>query len=203
MSEAQEAGEVRAQKPVREVQGNVGLAELPRILPLEEAARELQMPVEHLTDLVQSGRVPAYLAPDGKSMMVPVPLPEQPQALQPATDGNGEVKRPLTLEEINARLAAVKREDFAHLEGSISLPEAVAKYGISRRTLQRWIRRGYVKVLRRGTSKTNPTLLNEADIAYCVRIHKVREEVGVPRGAPLLNPDGTPYLLKRPLSLIA
>lgn len=175
--------------------------EYPRVLPLEEAARELGMPIEHLTDLVQSGRVPVYLAPNGETMMVPVPLPERPQV--PPSDGNGDAGRPLTLDEINARLASIRREDFAHLEGSISLPEAVAKYGISRRTLQRWVRRGYVRVLRHGTSKANPTLLNEADIAYCVRIHKVREEVGVPRGAPLLNPDGTPYLLKRPLSLIA
>ena len=203
MSEAQEAGEVRAQKPVREVQGNVGLAELPRILPLEEAARELQMPVEHLTDLVQSGRVPAYLAPDGKSMMVPVPLPEQPQALQPATDGNGEVKRPLTLEEINARLAAVKREDFAHLEAKgISVREAVEKYGIPRSTLLHWTRRGYVRVLRRGTSKTNPTLLNEADVAFCSVVRKIREEAGVQFGAPILDSEGQPHLLKRPLSLL-
>ncbi len=176
---------------------------LPRILPLEEAAQELGMPVEHLTDLVQSGRVPAYLAPDGKSMMVPVPLPEQPQALQPATDGNGEVKRPLTLEEINARLAAVKKEDFAHLEGKgITVAEALQKYGISKTTLYRWVRRGYVRILRKGSSKNSPTLLDESDIAFCCKVQKVRIEVGIPRGAPLLDAQGTPHLLRRPLSLV-
>ena len=177
---------------------------LPRVLPLEEAAREMGMSVEHLTDLVQSGRVPAYLAPDGKSMMVPVPLPEPQKQPPPVSgDANGNEPRRLTLEEINRRLASVKREDFAHLEGKeITVSEAIRRYGISKTTLYRWIRRGYITVLHQGANKKDPTLLNEADIAFCHRIQQIREEVGILRGAPLLTSDKKPHLLRRPLSLV-
>lgn len=176
--------------------------EYPRVLPLEEAARELGMPIEHLTDLVQSGRVPVYLAPNGETMMVPVPLPERPQ-FPPATDGNGDAGRPLTLDEINARLAAVKRENFAHLEGvALTLREAEERFGIPAHTIYQWARKGYVRILRQGTSKAKPTLVNAADVAYCAKIRQIREEVGILKGSPLLDENGRPHLLRRPLSLV-
>ncbi len=208
MSKAENAHGVRMQEFAHEKQEPIEIESntLPRILPLEEAARELQMSVEHLTDLVQSGRVPAYLAPDGKSMMVPVPLPEppkQPPSSPASRDANGNEPRRLTLEEINQRLIEVKREQFAHLEGKgITAREASQKYGVPKPTLHRWAKRGYVRLLHRGTDVSNPSLFDESDVAYCAAIHKIRREIGIPSGAPLLDHKGNPHLFRRPMSLL-
>ncbi len=193
---------------------------LPRILPLEEAAQELMLSVQDLESLVQSGQIPAFRDPEGRTM-IPVPpnpiqntpvvaaKPDQDDIDQDtergpeASNGGATASKRLTLEEINARLAAVRREDFAHWENHpITLRDASKQFKVPVGTIDRWTRRGYVRVIRRGTSKSKPTLVNAADVAYCARIREIRQQAGIPFGAPLLDDNGNPYLLKRPLSLV-
>jgi len=163
-------------------------ASLPRILPLEDAAREMGISPDTLADLVQSGQIPAYLAQDGQTM-VPVP---------PTTTNGPQPPSPRHEDDLNARLARIRREDFKHLEGiPITVSEAAKKYGVSPYTIHTWKRRypKAIRVLKPGKGRQG-SLLNEADIAYLAAIHHIRKAYGT--RAPLLNEDGSPYLIKYP-----
>ena len=151
---------------------------LPLILPLSDAAREMGVDEAVLRDMVQSGKIRAFTDPEGNMY---IQMTEQPSTV-PAPD-----------DDINARLSRIKREDFAHLEGvPITVSEAEQRYGINRRTIIAWKQRGYIKTLKTGYRME----LNEADVAYCATIYKVRKPYG--SRAPLLDAEGKPYLLKYP-----
>ena len=174
---------------------------LPSILPLDDAAQALGVDAETLLRMVQSGRIIAFRDPNGE---VFIPMNDGQPLLPsvPAMNMNGNGKRHAEdtqePEDINARLRQIKREDFAHLEGTpITVSEAAKKYGVSPNTIQTWKRRypHALKVLRPGRGRRGAEL-NEADIAYLVAIYRVRKIYGT--RAPLLNEDGTPYLIKYP-----
>lgn len=170
---------------------------LPSILPLDDAAQALGVDAETLLRMVQSGRIIAFRDPNGE-VFIPMNDGQPLLSSVPAMNMNGNGKRHAEgtqePEDINARLRQIKREDFAHLEGvEIGLSEAAREYGISPQTLHKWVKRGYIRVLRhRGRRK----FVDKSDVAFCVAIYNVRKPFG--SRAPLLAEDGSPYLLKHP-----
>ena len=147
---------------------------LPTFLPLPEAADKLGLSEAELRSRVESGTIAGGELPDGKIVV--------------NISGNG-----TNGDDINARLRAIKREDFEHLRGqAITVSEAAKKYGIIRRTIIRWADKGYCKIIVPGYRME----LDEADVAYCAAIHEVRKKYK--SRAPLLQEDGSPYLLIHP-----
>jgi hypothetical protein len=95
---------------------------------------------------------------------------------------------------INESLQAIRPDQFKVLRGKpITLSEACQRYDLVLSTLRSWVGKRYIRVLRPGYQSE----LDEADVAYCAALYHIRREAGTSK-APLLNPDGTPHLLKYP-----
>ena len=162
-------------------------AALPVILPLSEAARKSGTDESTLRAMVQSGKIRAFIDPEGIMYVQmtqdgTLPLAVADDAQQPPAD------------DINARLSQIRREDFAHLEGqAITVSEAAKKYRVPVSTIHTWIHRGYLTTLGKAGRRRQ---IDEADIAFCAAIYHVRKPFG--SRAPLLSEDGRPYLLKAP-----
>ena len=62
---------------------------------------------------------------------------------------------------------------------------------LSRILLAGWLRKGH---LRRagGSTPGKPSVVYEADLAYCAQVHAWRLAVGIPKTVPLLAKDGSP-----------
>ena len=61
----------------------------------------------------------------------------------------------------------VRRSQFAHLDGEpISITEAERKYGFSWSTIDRWVKRGYIREVGLADGYKKRRLINEADVAY-------------------------------------
>lgn len=179
---------------------------LPQALPVAEAARRAGLTEDELQKMIQSGRIVAFASQDGEVlipvdaqgkllMLAPPAEAEQPQPQsQQSQNGNGHLD-----DDLNARLARIRREDFAHLEGvPITVSEASKKYGVPASTVYFWIQKGFITVLGWKTGRGGSRkMLNEADMAYCAAVYKIREREGV-KGVPLLDKDGRPYLLRAP-----
>jgi len=181
---------------------------LPRYAPFDEAAGLLGLSKEDLRRRVETGTIPAGMMPDGTLIVMidettPRPLAmegaERPHAEEP------EEKKPLDVlplavagDDINARLAAIRREDFAHLEGKpITVSEAAEKYKVPEQTIRSWIKRypNHIEILTPGYRKQ----VNEAAIAYFAAIYKVWKEHGIrPGTGGLVEETGKPALLKHP-----
>ena len=103
-------------------------------------------------------------------------------------------------EKVNRELTALRRQDFASLEGrAITSTVAAARYGVPQNTIYEWMKRGYVRIL--GQKPRRVFLLNEADVAFTAAVYHVRKRYGTSRGAPLLRREGdewVPNLLERP-----
>ena len=150
-------------------------------LPLSEAASKLGLSEAELRSRVESGTIAAGKLPDGE-IVVSITTKE---------------------DDINARLSAIKREDFKHLRGNpITVSEAAKKYGekygvkLIGQTIRDWVKRGYIQTLRESSGRGSYMELDEADVAYCAAIHAVRKQYKT--RAPLLKEDGSPYLLMHP-----
>ena len=166
-------------------------ATLPVIVPISDAAREMGVDEATLRDMVKLGKIRAFVDPEGVMYVQMTQQGTLPVAVAEDT------RQPP--DDINARLSRIRREDFAHLEGvPITVSEAARKYGVSPQTLHNWIKKGYIVPIQKGVSKSFPTICNEAEVAYCVEIYRVRKSFGTLFGVPLLKEDGTPYLLKHP-----
>jgi len=102
--------------------------------------------------------------------------------------------------KVNRELAALRRQDFASLDGQvISLPQAATRYGVPETSLREWLKKGYIRIEKRGPRRV--IWLNEADVAFTAAVYHVRKKFGTSRGAPLLRRQGeewVPYLLDRP-----
>jgi len=98
-------------------------------------------------------------------------------------------------DSLNQQLQEITREQFAHLAGkAIKLNDAPNKYGVNRRSLDRWVKAGYIRVIKTGYGSE----VDEGDVAFCVAVHKVRRQYNI-TSAPLLEADGKrPYLIKYP-----
>lgn len=64
---------------------------------------------------------------------------------------------------------------------------------LSRMLLARWIQKGYIRRAA-GAAHGKPSVLFEADLAYCAETHAWRQAVGIAKTVPLLAADGTPAL---------
>ncbi len=167
---------------------------IPTFIPLNEAAVRTGWTVERLRELVAAGTIMAGKLPDGDII---VAVDESGTAIETPTETiPDERELPLAAagDDINAQLAAIRREDFKHLEGQgITVSEAAKKYGVPGPTIRDWMKAKYITVV---NSNKYPAKIDEADVAYCAAIHAVRKKYK--SRAPLLNDDGTPYLLKHP-----
>ncbi len=185
---------------------------LPTYIPLDEAAQRTGWTVERLRAMIEAGTIIAGKLPDGDIIVAvddngtaietpaPVETPAETVAAETEeTRPKPERALPLAVagDDINAQLAAIRREDFEHLEGQgITVRSASEHYGVPIPTLYRWVKAKYVKILHKGKSKTDPSLLNEADVAYCTSVYKIRKSFR--SFAPLLDDAGNPYLLRFP-----
>jgi len=174
-----------------------------QILPVDVAAEMMGTSVEDLRRQAETGTIMAGMI-NGTLMIgmtsdpetprpIPGPVVVKPQEEQP------DLPLAVAGDDVNARLASIRREDFTHLEGqAISTSQACDTYGVRYHTLMTWVRKGYIKIIRKGSGRYNPTLLDHADVAFCATVHRVRRKYGVGYGAPLLDESGRPYLLKVP-----
>ncbi|MBL8095014.1 MAG: hypothetical protein JNL73_12670 [Anaerolineales bacterium] len=62
---------------------------------------------------------------------------------------------------------------------------------LSRILLAGWLRKGHLKRAG-GSTPGRPSVVYEADLAYCAEVHAWRLAVGIPRTVPLLAKDGSP-----------
>ena len=70
----------------------------------------------------------------------------------------------------------IRRSQFAHLEDQeISVTEAAKKYGLSRRSIERWVARGYVRGLGIAPGYARRKMVNEADVAYAKALVEVKD----------------------------
>ena len=74
----------------------------------------------------------------------------------------------------------------------IWISEATRKYGVSQRTLSRWVKAKYIERL---DSDGYRVYLNEQDVAYCSAVYEERSG----QGKRIFNKDGTPYKTKAEL----
>ncbi len=172
---------------------------LPQALPVAEAARRAGLTEDELQKMIQSGRIVAFATQDGEVlipvdaqgkllMLAPPAEAERPQPQsQQSQNGNGHLD-----DDLNARLARIRREDFAHMRGElITISEASVEFEVPGRTIRDWLKRGYIQSFGK-----YPTRLDKAEVAFCAAIYKVRKEYN--SRAPLLDKQGRPYLLKEP-----
>ncbi len=150
---------------------------LPQTISLPQAAQELGVSVADLRARIDAGTISAVETPDGEIVVL-------------LRNGNNTTKT----EDINAKLSAISRDDFAHLRGQvITVSEAAKKYKVPRNTILEWADR-YIRVISPGYRME----IDEEELAFCVAVYRVRKMIGVRTGAPLLDEEGKPYLLKHP-----
>ena len=148
---------------------------LPRLVVLEEAAKELNLPPDILRQHIASGTIKAYRFRQNGDELILVPI-----------------------EMAVIQMPVQRREDHplykqvAHLRGKpIHVSAAARKYHIPHGTLSRWAKKGIVRKL--GKEK-NRTLLDEADVAFCALVYHQRGG----QGKWLFDPTtGLPYNPKR------
>ena len=91
----------------------------------------------------------------------------------------------------------IKRDDFVHLHNiSIGLRQAAKKYAIPVSTLSGWVKAGYIKT----PTRSYRLQMNEADVAYCAAVYKVKYDLyhGRMSGVPIFDENGNPYQAKYP-----
>ena len=151
------------------------LPHLEHLISIREAAQMLGLSERRLRELVQEGSIRAAILPGGEI---------------------GVSKDLATITVLNEKLKSIRPTDYKNLRGvPITTSDAVGKYKVVKQTLLRWTRQGFVKVLKPGYRLE----LDEADVAYCAMIFHLRQNAGVFAGAPLLDENGAPYLLKHPV----
>jgi transposase len=70
----------------------------------------------------------------------------------------------------------IRRSQFAHLEDQeISVTDAAKKYGLSRRSIERWVARGYVRGLGIAPGYKRRKMVNEADVAYARALVEIKD----------------------------
>ena len=83
----------------------------------------------------------------------------------------------IVYESLRAWMARqIRRSQFAHLEDQeISVTEAAKKYGLSRRSIERWVERGYVRDRGVAPGYKRRRMVNEADVAYASALVEVKD----------------------------
>ncbi len=154
---------------------------LPTFLTLPEAAEKFGLTETELRQRVDAGTITAGRLPGGEIVV------------SSERNANG-------VTDINDRLSAIKRDDYEHLRGRpITVSEAAEKYDLVRQTIIRWANQTYIGALQESTGLGGTRMeLDEADVAYCATIYRIRREAGIRTGFPLLDESGKPGLLKHP-----
>lgn len=148
------------------------MAALPNFLPVDEAARKYGLDLSRLHSLIEAGKIRAGMIA-GETIV-----------------SEDEVRDEAVEQKVLSKEDLPEYQKHAHLKGNpIWISEAARQYRVLPQTLWKWVKAGYIKQV--GT-KGNKTLIDEADVAYCVEIYRKR---GKP-GRILFNPDGTPYKSK-------
>ena len=159
-----------------------------RFYPLDEASFRTGHSEAELRADAEAGKILAGML-NGELQIAVTEDGHVVRIAQPAPEPEGD--------DINARLRQIRREDFAHLEGqAITVSEAARKYGVPVSTLHRWLERGYISALNNESGRGKRKILDEATVAYCAEIYHARKPYNT--RAPLLEPDGSPYLLREP-----
>ena len=174
---------------------------LPYLLPLPQAAQRTGLDLETLRKMVAQGKVMAGILPGGEivvavqdGQVVMLENGQRQNGLENQATGNGEHEPEGDVFELNRRLAQIRREQFAHLKGQeVGLSEASREFGIAPQVIHRWVKRGYIKVLR---TEGRRKFLDKGDVAFCASVYHVRKRYG--SRAPLLDSKGNPYLIKYP-----
>ena len=161
-----------AEEDVRKLRDANGepVTDLPRYIPLTEAAERYGVSEEVLKRAIESGTIRAV------------------QLDQEVAVAEGDVK------QLN-----VRPEDLwakvAELDGiPITIEEACEKYDVSKPSIYRWINRGIVRVLKdqregkRG-GRGKKRLINEADVAYAALVAEIRD---IRRGKPVFTKEFLP-----------
>ncbi len=146
-----------AEEDVRKLRDANGepVTDLPRYIPLTEAAERYGVSEEVLERAIESGTIRAV------------------QLDQEVAVAEGDVREIASRQEL--------WQQVQYLDGvPITIEKACRKYGLSKPSLYRWIRQGFVRVLydqrggKRG-GRGNKRLLNEADVAYAALVADVRK----------------------------
>ena len=148
---------------------------LDHLISLQEAANISGLSEIRLRELINEGKIRAAVLPGGEI---------------------GVSRELAAITALNERLQTISREQFKNLRGkSISATDGAQKYDLHRNTIIKWAKQRYIQVLTSGYRME----VDEADLAYCVAIHNERKKgYGVQTGAPLLDKNGQPYLIKNP-----
>jgi len=151
--------------------------DLGSLIPLPTAAKRLGVSETDLRAMIEKGTISLGISPEGEIVI---------------TQNNQHM-------DVNNVLRSIHRDDFVHLHDKrISVTEAAEKYNVIRRLIIEWTHKNYIEVLKPTKGRGSRMLINEADVAYCAKIHKTRKKAGIASGAPLLDDKGAPYLLKHP-----
>ncbi len=148
---------------------------VPTYIPLPEAAQKHGLSEQALTQLIQAGKIEAVQLPSGE-----LPVASEKNAIKHKTK--------------NEIIAA----KFGHLRGKlISINAASRKYGILPSNFTRWVRSGYIEVIK---EEDRQVKMDEADVAYCEYVYtKKKEEYGGNiAGVRIFDEYGNPYQLKYP-----
>ncbi len=142
---------------------------LPVLIPLSEAARKYGLDETRLRQLIEEGKIRA-----------------------------GVIAGEMFVNEDEVREQTITRKEdlpeykkHEHLKGvPIGFTEASEKYGIYLSSLQRWYKKGIIAEIRRErTIGGEKIYLDEADVAYCAEVYRVRGG----QGRWLFDENGLPY----------
>jgi predicted site-specific integrase-resolvase len=142
---------------------------LDTFLTLSDAAQKFGLAEASLRALVEKGKIRAGKLPTGEVIV---------------SEQDAQAQKPVSKEDLP------EYQKHVHLKGiEISVNEAARKYNILQATISKWIKAGYISILRNDGYRT---YLDEADVAYCASIYYDRGG----QGKWLFNRDGTPYKRK-------
>lgn len=131
--------------------------------PLSEVAPKLLLTERDLFRLIQSGTIGAATLPTGGFLV--------------------------SEEEALSRLLALPKEDWPQYDSTlrgqeISVAQAGRKYGIPQPTISRWMKKGYIQIIRAEGQKV---FLDHADIAFCARLYKENPGQGARRFSTIME----------------
>ena len=159
---------------------------LEKMILLSEAAERLGLPESKLRERIRNGELKAAVLSDERIVIAERIIIREELSLK-ASEG---------IIDINTELQSISKKNYEFLKNNqLTISEAADKYEISPWTLREWIRQDYIKI----TRYDRPFEINEMDVAYCAAIFKKQKAAGCARGAPLLDKNGLPYILKYPL----
>jgi len=135
-----------------------------KLIPLPQAAAWLGISLDEIKSLARRGIINVSQIPSGELFVS---------------------ESELSTQQLSQR--------FVHLRGvEITVPDAAAKYEIPRTTIDGWIKKDYIKVIKSGYGM----ILDEATVAFCAHVYRKHKREN--SRAPLFDHSMQPYKLKFP-----